>query len=102
MCCIFDGCQVDRRQPLGESDLLLRAFYAFLQTLPTQDNKEPLLLRNFLERLDESVDLQPIFQALRTTGRQVFLIVSENYLIEKIEGKEGASWQQNGLKMLKV
>lgn len=102
MCCIFDGCQGDRRQPLEESDLILYGFYTFLQVLPTQDNKGPLLLCNFLERLDESVDLQPISQALRTTGRQVFLVLTENYPIERIERKEGASWQRNGLRTLKA
>jgi hypothetical protein len=38
-----------------------------------------------LERLDESVDLQPIFKALNATGRQVFIVVPHYYEINTLE-----------------
>ena len=76
---------------LGESDETLRRFQLFLQeaqrcSMP--GDTRPLFLSNFLERLDEAVDLQPIFEALNATGRQVFIAVPHYYKIEKLEGKE--------------
>ena len=73
--CIFDGTQLDRTLPMGESDLLLHAFYAFLRTVPMQDNAPPLFLCNFWERLDEGIDPRPIILALSAIGRQVFIAV---------------------------
>ena len=68
----------------GASDLLLENLNA---TIAKKDAR-PLFICNFLERLDEAVDLQPIFEALNATGRQVFIAVPHYYEIEKIEGKQ--------------
>jgi hypothetical protein len=53
-----------------------------------QKDESPLCIYNFLERLDEAVDLQPIFEALNATGRQVFIAVPHYYETEKMEGKQ--------------
>ena len=45
----------------------------------------PLFVCNFLERLDEAVDLQSIFEALNATGRQVFIVVPHYYEINTLE-----------------
>ena len=68
----------------GASDLLLKKLNATID----QKDAHPLFIWNFMERLDEAVDLQPIFEALNATGRQVFIAVPYNYKIEKLEGKE--------------
>lgn len=68
----------------GASDLLLENLNATI----AQKDARPLFICNFLERLDEAVDLQPIFEALNATGRQVFIAVPHYYKIEKLEGKE--------------
>ena len=68
----------------GTSDLLLKK----LGDVLAQEDDRPLFVYNFLERLDEAVDLQPIFEVLNATGRQVFIAVPHYYEIEKIEGKQ--------------
>ena len=68
----------------GASNLLLNKLR---QVLATEDDR-PLFVINFLERLDEAVDLHPVFEALNATGRQVFIAVPHYYKIEKLEGKE--------------
>ena len=68
----------------GASDLLLKK----LEDALAPKEARPLFICNLLERLDEAVDLQPIFEALNATGRQVFIAVPHYYIIEKLEGKE--------------
>ena len=58
--CLFDGRHAPKAC-MGESDALLVGFHSFLAT---QQDDRPLFLCDFLERLDESVDLHPIFDAL--------------------------------------
>lgn len=82
--CFFDGSQAEQSQLSGEYDSILHAFYAFIENIPTQKNGRPLFLCGFLERLDEAVDLRPIFEALNTTGRQVFIAVPHYYPLEEI------------------
>ena len=65
---LFDGRQLPAGSS-GASDLLLEKLR---DTLAIENNR-PLFICNFLERLDEAVDLQPIFEALNATGRQVFI-----------------------------
>lgn len=81
--CIFDGTRPFQRYPLGESDLLLKNFYLFLRCNLSDDR--PLFLFNFLERLDESINLSPIFRALTATERQVFIAVPRSYTINTLE-----------------
>lgn len=83
--CIFEGKLQSCVNSAGESDLLLEEFYRFLQAVVPQENGRPLFLCNFLERLDEAVDLQPIFKALLATGRQVFIAVSHYYQNKVLE-----------------
>lgn len=63
------------------SDLLLKKLR---ETIGREDNR-PLFVCNFLERLDEAVDLHPIFQTLNATGRQVFIAVPHYYEINTLE-----------------
>lgn len=65
----------------GASDLLLKK----LRTVPDKKDAQPLFLCNFLERLDEAIDLQPLFKALLATGRQVFIAVPHYYEIKTLE-----------------
>ena len=80
---ILDGTQL----PAGISGSVELLLKKLRDVLTTEDDR-PLFLCNFLERLDEAVDLQPIFEALNATGRQVFIAVPHYYKIEKLEGKE--------------
>ena len=56
-----------------------------IDTLKQKDDC-PLFICNFLERLDEAVDLRSIFEALNATGRQVFIAVPHYYEIKELEG----------------
>lgn len=78
--CIFDGSRAPKAC-MGESDAMLLGFRAFLAA---RQDDSPLFLCDFLERLDESVDLNPIFDALIATGRQVFIALPHAYPIERI------------------
>ena len=82
---VGDGLSAVKLQlsPLGESDLILNNFLLFLCCNLSDDR--PLFLFNFLERLDESIDLSPIFRALAATGRQVFIAVPRSYTINTLE-----------------
>jgi hypothetical protein len=66
---------------LGAGDLLLKK----LGDTRAQEDDRPLFVCNFLERLDESIDLQPIFEALLATGRQVLIAVPHYYKIKTLE-----------------
>ncbi len=73
-----------RRLPDGfdsASDLLLKKLR---ETLVKEDDR-PLFICSFLERLDEAVDLHPIFEALNATGRQVFIAAPHYYKINTWE-----------------
>ena len=63
------------------SDLLLKKLR---ETIDKGDDR-PLFVCNFLERLDEAVDLPPIFQSLKATGRQVFIAVPHYYELNTLE-----------------
>lgn len=65
----------------GTGDLLLEKLNA---TLGKEDNC-PLFICNFLERLDEAIDLQPILEALLATGRQIFIAVPHYYNMKQLE-----------------
>ena len=80
---LLDGTQLPAGTS-GATNLLLAKLH---DTLVKEDDC-PLFGCNFLERLDEAVDLQPIFEVLNATGRQVFIAVPHYYKIEKLEGKE--------------
>lgn len=80
---IFDGSDLPAGF-LGAGDLLLEK----LGNVLAQEDDRPLFVYNFLERLDEAVDLQPIFEALNASGRQVYIAVPHYYKIEKLEGTE--------------
>lgn len=67
---------------LGESNAILARFYNALQSVAGRNDDFPLLLWDFLERLDEAVDIRPILQALNATGRQVFIAVPHYYEIK--------------------
>lgn len=63
------------------SDLLLKKLR---ETIDKEEDR-PLFVCTFLERLDESVALRPIFDALNATGRQVFIAVPHYYIINTWE-----------------
>lgn len=63
------------------SDLLLKKLY---ETIGKEDDR-PLFVCSFLERLDEAVDLHPVFQSLKATGRQVFIAIPHYYKINTWE-----------------
>lgn len=83
--CTFEGKIQSCTNPTGESDLRLGEFYRFLQAVVPQEKGRPLFLCNFLERLDESVDLRPVFEVLNSTGRQVFIAVPHYYNTTPLE-----------------
>ena len=62
-------------------DLLLKKLR---ETLAKADAR-PLFICGFLERLDEAVDLCPIFKALNATGRQVFIAAPHYYKLNTWE-----------------
>lgn len=83
--CLFNGCQLDNSRMLGESEAILEAFHGFIERVPAQKNGRPLFLCNFLERLDGSVDLLPLFDELATPNRQAFILLPEGCAIEHME-----------------
>lgn len=76
---ILDGSQLPAGTS-GASDLLLKKLGDTL----AQKEDHPIFICNFLERLDESIDLQPIFKALIATGRQAFIAVPHYYKMEEM------------------
>lgn len=66
---------------LGASDLLLKKLGDTLR----QEDDRPLFVCNFLEQLDEAVDLKSVFKALTATGRQVFIAVPHYYNMKQLE-----------------
>lgn len=73
---------------LGESAETLRRFQFFLKEIQRcflLGDTRPLFLYNFLERLDEAVDVGRILKALNATGRQVFIAVPHYYEIKALE-----------------
>ena len=65
----------------GATNLLLAKLHDAL----VKEDDCPLFVCNFLERLDEAVDLKIIFDALNATGRQVFISVPHYYEIKTLE-----------------
>ena len=76
---ILDGSRLPAGTS-GASDLLLKKLGDTL----AQKEDHPLFICNFLERLDKRIDLQPVFEALNATGRQVFIAVPHYYKMEKM------------------
>ena len=77
---LLDGTQLPAGTS-GTTNLLLAKLH---DTLAKEDDR-PLFVCNFLERLDEAVDLKTIFDALNATGRQVFIAVPHYYNIKLLE-----------------
>ena len=77
---LLDGTQLPAGTS-GATNLLLAKLH---DTLAKEDDC-PLFVCNFLERLDETVDLKTIFEALNATGRQVFISVPHYYEIKTLE-----------------
>lgn len=77
---LLDGTQFPAGTS-GTTNLLLAKLH---DTLAKEDDC-PLFVCNFLERLDEAVDLKTIFDALNATGRQVFISVPHYYEINTLE-----------------
>ena len=77
---LFDGSDLPAGF-VGAGDLLLKKLAGVL----TQKKACPLFICNFLERLDESVDLQGVLETLNDTGRQVFIAVPHYYNIKQLE-----------------
>jgi hypothetical protein len=77
---ILDGADI----PAGFSGASTLLQKKLRDTLAKEDDR-PLFVYNFLERLDEAVDLQHIFEALNATGRQVFIAVPHYYEIKTLE-----------------
>ena len=77
---LLDGTQLPAGT-YGATNLLLEKL---LDTLAKEDRRR-IFVCNFLERLDETVDLKTIFDALNATGRQVFISVPHYYEIKTLE-----------------
>ena len=77
---LLDGTQLPAGTS-GATNLLLAKLH---DTLAKEDGR-PLFVCNFLERLDEAVDLKSVFDTLTATGRQVFIAVPHYYNIKLLE-----------------
>ena len=77
---LLDGTQLPAGAS-GATNLLLAKLH---DTLFKEDDC-PLFVCNFLERLDEAVDLKTIFDTLNAAGRQVFISVPHYYEIKTLE-----------------
>ena len=77
---IVDGS----RLPDGFDSASVLLLKKLRETIDKGDDR-PLFVCNFLERLDEAVDLHPIFHSLKATGRQVFIAVPHYYIINTWE-----------------
>lgn len=57
----------------------------FLEKCNHLDKKDlPIFLYDFLDRMDEGVDTEPLFADLASVGRQVFIAVCPGYPTEKL------------------
>lgn len=73
---------------LGESDASLCRFYGFIRDVKrcsALGDTRQLYICNFLERLDEAVDLRPVLEAMKATGRQAFVAVPHYYSVTQLE-----------------
>ena len=77
---IWDGS----RLPAGISGANALLLTKLSDALANEDGL-PLFVCNFLERLDEAIDLRPIIEALNATGRQIFIAVPHYYEIKILE-----------------
>ena len=77
---ILDGAELPALTA-GASDLLL----AKLCEVAALPEKRQLFLYNFVERLDEAVELGPVFEMLCAAGRQVFVAVPRYYDTARLE-----------------
>ena len=77
---ILDGSAL----PAGTSSASKLLLKKLGDSLAQKDGRPPFV-DNFLERLDEAVDLQPILEALTATGRQIFIAVPHYYNITALE-----------------
>lgn len=80
--CVFNGTERSRSSTAGEGGALMGEFYGFLESIPRKGRGSPLLLCNFLERLDEAADYHGIFSALAETGRQVFIAIPAAHAVK--------------------
>lgn len=85
---LLDGAEL-LEGTTGASNLLLKKFY---ETINIKDD-HPLFICNFLERLDEAVDLREVFEALNATGRQIFIAAPHYYSINT--GGGNVPWQNH-------
>ena len=65
----------------GTEDLLLEKLNATLE----KEDDCPLFICDFLERLNEAIDLQPILEALLATRRQIFIAVPHDNNMKQLE-----------------
>lgn len=73
----LDGSEPTSADALwSESDRLIDSLLRFIRQATETADDRPLFITNLIDRIDEAIDLQPLFQALADTGRQVFISVS--------------------------
>ena len=77
---LLDGTQLPAGTS-GATNLLLAKLHDTL----AKEVSRPIFVCNFLERLDEAVDLKSVFDTLTATGRQVFIAVPHYYNIKLLE-----------------
>jgi hypothetical protein len=79
---VFDSGKLSSDIRFSETDRRLEAFNRFVESLTNDDR--PILIYDFFERIDESVDVTHYINKLASLGRQVFVAVSPNYPLDKM------------------
>ena len=62
------------------SDVLIKS-----ADISSCEDDRPIFIYDYFDRLDEAIDITPIFNKLSSLGRQVFISVCSNYPIEKLK-----------------
>ena len=83
--CYFGNLEgVENPLMLSESDLRIADLENFIAKAKEEKSEKPIYIFNFFERIDESVNIDPILSELSSLGRQVFVSVGASYPSERL------------------
>lgn len=83
---VFELISIESDQDIrGESDRILAGLDYFIESCKTYDDKRPVFIYDFVERIDMSIDLKPYIDKLASIRRQVFIATTKSYHMKQFE-----------------
>ncbi|MBQ9744572.1 MAG: hypothetical protein IJW19_05545 [Clostridia bacterium] len=70
------------RRDTDNSNVLIKTVNAV-----SRSDDRPIFIYDYLDRLDEAIDITPVLNRLSSLGRQIFISVCDGYPCEKIKNK---------------